>query len=169
GRFACALGIPMGIDFSPKMLEIAASRGISSIVGNAEQLPFGEACLDGILMALTLCFVSDAPQALLECRRVLRPGGRLLLGMVPADSVWGRAYEEKAAKGHPVYAHAKFSTAAETTELAQRAGFALCDTAGTLFWKPGQTAESEPKITFSRGGDAGFLGLLFRKEGENRP
>lgn len=31
-------------------------------------------------------------KAELKCLRVLRPGGRLLIGAVPADSPWGRIY-----------------------------------------------------------------------------
>lgn len=168
GRFAHALGIPTGVDPSPKMGEIAAGRGIETCVGSAEQLPFAEDSFEGVLMAFTLCFVADAPQALRECHRVLRPDGRLLLGIVPAESPWGRAYEEKAAQGHLIYSHAHFRTAADTIDLGENAHFALLATAGTLFWKPGQTAEQEPHIKLQCGEDAGFLGILFQKPGDER-
>jgi ubiquinone/menaquinone biosynthesis C-methylase UbiE len=168
GRFAHALGIPVGVDPSPDMLAIAAARGVEMCLGEAEQLPFREHSFDGALLALTLCFVDDAPRALRECHRVLRPGGRLLLGLVPAESAWGREYREKAARGHPLYAHAHLRTAAETVSLAQRAGFVLAGTAGTLFWKPGEAAGPEPRIRPSCGGEAGFLGMLLTKPGEAR-
>lgn len=168
GRFASSLGIAEGIDPSPQMLEIAASRGIAIHQGTAESLPFIESLFEGILMALTLCFVKDADQALKECLRVLRPGGRLLIGAVPTDSPWGKEYIEKGSKGHPIYAMARFRTSAEIMELAECAGFTFIDAASTLFWKPGEESESNPQVKTGIVPEAGFLGLLFEKS-INRP
>lgn len=89
GRFAANLGATEGIDVSPRMLSIAAGRGIKVCEGRAEALPFPDRSFDGILMVLTLCFVAYPMQAIRECRRVLRSEGRLLLGIVPADSPLG--------------------------------------------------------------------------------
>ncbi len=163
GRFACSLGIAEGIDPSLRMLEIATSRGITIHQGSAESLPFTERSFDGILMALTLCFVQDADRALKECLRVLRPGGRLLIGAVPADSSWGRTYIEKASKGHPIYAMARFRTSSEIMGLTECAGFTFIDAASTLFWKPGDESESNPQVKTGIVPDAGFLCLLFEK------
>ena len=163
GRFSCSLGIAKGIDPSSRMLEVAARRGIKTYAGNAENIPFPEGSFDGVLMALTLCFVANSAKALEECQRVLRPGGCLLLGFVPADSPWGRDCIEKAAKGHPVYALAHFQMASEVVALAQHAGFALTDAASTLFWKPEEVSPSVPQIEQGICSGAGFLGLLFHK------
>jgi len=163
GRFACSLSIAEGIDPSPRMLEIAASRGIATHQGSAESLPFTECSFDGVLMALTLCFVRDANQALKECLRVLRPGGRLLIGAVPADSPWGEEYINKASMGHPIYSKARFRTVSRMVELAQCAGFKLINAASTLFRKPGETSESSPHVKTGIVPGAGFLGLLFEE------
>jgi len=163
GRFACSLGIAEGLDPSQRMLEIAASRGIGTHPGKAESLPFIESSFDGVLMALTLCFIAEAKQALKECLRVLRSDGRLLIGTVPADSHWGKEYIEKASKSHPIYATAHFRTAAEIVELAQSAGFALIDAASSLFWKPGEEPQPQPQVKAGIVSEAGFLGLLFEK------
>lgn len=45
----------------------------------AEDLPFDDATFDTVVSTLVLCGVSDQPRAVREIRRVLRPGGRLLL------------------------------------------------------------------------------------------
>lgn len=161
GRFASSLGIRRGIDPSRSMLAIAKRRGVETFVGTAEALPFPPQSADGILMALTLCFVQDAAKALRECRRVLRPSGRLLLGIVPSDSPWGRAYAEEAAEGHPVYSHARFRTAAETAQLAKSAGFTLLSAASTLFWGPDEHPEQELDVRPGIVPEAGFVGLLF--------
>ncbi|HOZ49193.1 MAG TPA: methyltransferase domain-containing protein [Candidatus Hydrogenedentes bacterium] len=161
GRFAHALGIPTGVDPSPNMLALAAARGIVSHEAKAEALPFAPKSFDGVLMALTLCFVADAPQVLCECRRVLRAGGQLLLGFVPADSPWGLSYQEKAAQGHSMYSQAHFRTATEVLELAQSCGFSPTDSASTLFRQPNEQFEPEPRIERGIVPGAGFAGLLF--------
>jgi ubiquinone/menaquinone biosynthesis C-methylase UbiE len=45
----------------------------------AEDLPFEDDSFDTAVSTLVLCGVDDQPRALRELRRVLRPGGRLLL------------------------------------------------------------------------------------------
>jgi ubiquinone/menaquinone biosynthesis C-methylase UbiE len=163
GRFACSLGIPEGIDPSPQMREIAASRGIAVHPGSAESLPFPKSSFEGVLLVLTLCFVANAGQALKECLRGLGSDGRLLIGAVPADSSWGKEYCRKASTGHPIYALAHFRKVGEIVELAQSAGFVLIDAASTLFWKPGEEPQRQPQVKAGIFSEAGFLGLLFAK------
>lgn len=161
GRFASALGLAEGIDPSPRMLEIAAGRGIRTYTGTAESLPFANDTFEGVLLALTLCFVADSKRAAMECRRVLRAQGRLLVGHIPADSSWGRHYEEKKAAGHLAYAHARFLTTAQVAALIEGAGFHLEGAASTLFWAPGAMPETQAHVETSIVPGAGFVGLLF--------
>jgi ubiquinone/menaquinone biosynthesis C-methylase UbiE len=44
-----------------------------------EALPLDDGSIDTVLTTLTLCTVQDMPQVLAEIRRVLRPGGRVLV------------------------------------------------------------------------------------------
>lgn len=118
GRFARSLGIEKGIAPSPQMLEMAAKHGIETYEGNSENRPFQEGSSDGVFTLSTLCFVANAQQALTECRQVLPPGGRLLLGTIPAERSSGRENIEKTSKGHSVYVLAHSQTVAESVELA---------------------------------------------------
>jgi ubiquinone/menaquinone biosynthesis C-methylase UbiE len=74
-----------GIELSPAMLAIARqraadlSRDVDLREGDAEHLPFGGESFDTVVCALSLCTIPDPAAALGEMRRVLRPGGRLLL------------------------------------------------------------------------------------------
>ena len=161
GRFATALGIPIGIDLSFHMVFKAVSRGVRGQVGRAEQLPFRTGSFEGLLIALTLCFLEDPEAAFLESARVLRDKGKLLLGTIPADSPWGRAYITKAAEGHSAYSHAHFRTITETLRLAERANFNLKSCCSALLWEPGSHRPEIPKTYAGLIPDAGFVGLLF--------
>src|SRR4051794_31492935 len=44
----------------------------------AEKLPFGDDRFDTVVATLVLCTIPDAPAAMAEAARVLRPGGRFL-------------------------------------------------------------------------------------------
>ena len=60
----------------------AARRGVTSIVprrGDAQQLPYSDACFDGAYLVSVLGEIPNARGALLELRRVLKPDARLLV------------------------------------------------------------------------------------------
>jgi SAM-dependent methyltransferase len=76
-----------GIDPSGAMLEIArgdarerlsegAARGLETMTGLADRLPFEEASFDIAMSSFVLQLVPNRSAALREIRRVLRPGGR---------------------------------------------------------------------------------------------
>jgi ubiquinone/menaquinone biosynthesis C-methylase UbiE len=80
------LGIRLtGVDLSPAMLAAAAKRAsdlgltVDLREAEAEHLPFGDASFDTVVCTLSLCSVADDRAAIVEMRRVLRPGGQLLL------------------------------------------------------------------------------------------
>jgi ubiquinone/menaquinone biosynthesis C-methylase UbiE len=74
-----------GIDLSPAMLQIARKRakevGADADLreGDAQQLPFPDASFDTVVCTLSLCNIPDDRRAIAEMKRVLRPGGKLLL------------------------------------------------------------------------------------------
>lgn len=74
-----------GLDISPAMLDIArrrareAGRDVDLREGDAHHLPFDDGSFDTVVCTLSLCNIPDLLQALGEMRRVLRPGGRLVL------------------------------------------------------------------------------------------
>ena len=87
-----------GIDFSHAMLDVARRRhaptGVQFIHGDAMQLPFPDASADIVTVAYGLRNVSDVDRALAEWRRVLRPGGRLVVLEFgkPPNPVWRWLY-----------------------------------------------------------------------------
>ncbi|MGC8604988.1 MAG: class I SAM-dependent methyltransferase, partial [Desulfomonilaceae bacterium] len=103
GRFGASFGITNGVDPSLGMLKIASHRGVRAFCGVAEDLPFRSNVFDGILMVTTICFVANPQRTFSECYRTLQPSGKLVLGIVPKNSSWGRLYEKKGRERHPLY------------------------------------------------------------------
>jgi SAM-dependent methyltransferase len=86
----------VGIDASPRMIEVARREApeIEFHVGRAEQLPFGDATFDAVVSRLVVHHL-DRPRAFAEMRRVLRPGGRVVVTTTdPAgfETFWMQPY-----------------------------------------------------------------------------
>lgn len=136
GRFAEALAIDEGIDPSSAVLALAAERGIRTRLGMAEVLPYPNGSFGCAFLIVTFCFLDDPATALRECARVLTKDGALIIGIVPANSPWGKLYTRKASEGHPFYRVATFYTCDEAIQLAQQAGLVLDDAASCLLTPP---------------------------------
>jgi len=71
-----------GIDITPKMIEVAKAKdlpGVDWVVGDCENLPFEEASFDAVICSNSFHHYPN-PQAFFHSvKRVLRPGGRLIL------------------------------------------------------------------------------------------
>ncbi|MGQ5262081.1 class I SAM-dependent DNA methyltransferase [Micromonospora sp. ZYX-F-536] len=97
-----------GVDLSPAMIEMAR-RDHPSLrfeVGSMTRLDLPDGCLTGLLAWFSLIHVPDdeVPRVLSEFRRVLRPGGVVLLGFHAGN---GSRLKTEGYGGHPmhVYVH----------------------------------------------------------------
>lgn len=76
----CPAAEVVGADFCPEMLAHARRRGLARTVeADALALPFEAGAFDVVTVAFGLRNLADREAALREMRRVLRPGGRLLV------------------------------------------------------------------------------------------
>ena len=80
-------GQVIGVDLSAGMLAVAAARDPDAVtIGSlqlermdAEQLELDDASFDAVVSMCAILHFPDAPRAVREMRRVLRPGGRLVV------------------------------------------------------------------------------------------
>jgi ubiquinone/menaquinone biosynthesis C-methylase UbiE len=83
-----------GIDVSPEMLALARERAdrlgldVTLREADAQALPFPDASFDTVVCTLGLCSIPDDRRAIAEMKRVLRPGGRVLLLDHVGSSWW---------------------------------------------------------------------------------
>jgi SAM-dependent methyltransferase len=83
GAFAASVNARTGaevvaIDISPRMVELARSRGVDAHEGTVEDLPFAGEVFDVVVANWMLFHVPDLDRGVSELARVVRRGGRLV-------------------------------------------------------------------------------------------
>jgi SAM-dependent methyltransferase len=106
-----------GIDHSEEMVELARQRapGAEVVLAKAERLPFADDAFSAVAMSVVFFFFDDPVGVLRECRRVLRPGGRL------AVYTTGPELRGTPAAPEPIASQGHFYTDEELKDLARRA------------------------------------------------
>jgi 2-polyprenyl-3-methyl-5-hydroxy-6-metoxy-1,4-benzoquinol methylase len=131
-----------GIDPDPAMLTRAracaaeAKLEATFLDGRVERLPFPDASFDVVASVTVLCFVADAAGAVREMARVLRPGGRLVLGELGRWSVWAALRRVRGWLGSPTWKVARFRTSRELRMLADQAGLSVTRVRGAVYYPP---------------------------------
>ncbi|HUV81753.1 MAG TPA: methyltransferase domain-containing protein [archaeon] len=162
GRFATRFSGVVGIDPAYGALKIASMRGISSVLGVGEILPFRDESFGGVLIIMTLCFIEKPIEVLRESWRVLCPGGGLILGTVPKNSNWGAFYLLKKREGNPFFEKMQLYTFEEIERMLQKTGFKVEKIRSTLLKRPREKSIVE-KSSNAYKETAGFTCLLLRR------
>lgn len=136
-----------GVDGAEEMVRLARRRNrrrrrpVAFVTGRAQQLPFPDASVDAVTCTLVLHHVAaaDRPTAVAEMRRVLRPGGRVLIadfegaggGLTPLGHFYSR--------------HADHAEALdEAVDLLRAAGFTALSRGSTTITGIGQVTATRP-------------------------
>jgi len=132
-----------GIDLSDGMTEVAGNRlsesglaeRVSLTLGDASQAPFTGDSFDAMFMSFTLELFDtpEIPRVLHQCRRILRPGGRLgVVTLVKTDqpNFAERTYE---------WFHARMPVSVDCRPIMaqaalQEAGFAIVEVISEKMW-----------------------------------
>ncbi|MDK6233837.1 class I SAM-dependent methyltransferase [Aerococcus sanguinicola] len=157
----------VGIDVSRAMLGQAEANvqaenlEVDFQLMDMEDLAFEDNSFDAVLSMTAIEFVEDLDALYREFRRVVKPGGQILLGSITKSGAWGQAYSDK---GGDIYSQAHFRDLAELRSLDEAN---LVDTAEGLFVLPNSDPaklSSDLEMSLSeKGRAASFACVLFEK------
>jgi ubiquinone/menaquinone biosynthesis C-methylase UbiE len=136
-RIGCSV---TGVDISAEMLNIARSKSpadlsLEYLQMDLHKLNFPDQVFDGVLSMAALEFIPDPLPVYQELYRVLKPGGKLLIGTINGDSSWGEIYRQQARENvDSIFRKAHFHT---LKDLANLDPAHLSVSQGCLFIPPG--------------------------------
>jgi SAM-dependent methyltransferase len=152
------------IDHSAEMVALARELNAEAIAdgrleiveGEAEQLPFADDTFTCAAM-MQVFFFLDAPRVLAECRRVLRPDGRIAVFTVT------EAARGTPAAPEPMASRGRFYADEELVQLARDAGFQLASVTHPDLARHARVARLPADVVslFAQGAEVGQL-LLAR-------
>ena len=144
----------IGLDASEGMLEIARSKGLECVKGDAYSLPFPDESFNLVLSVTMFEFIHEPEKVLREIHRVLKPGGEVLIGTMNGRSSWFLFKRLKSLFVETAYRYARFYTPGELETLLRNTGFAEVESAGVIFlpsfWPFLGLAESLDRKCFRR-------------------
>ncbi len=113
----------IGIDISQVMLEEAKKKAknnnlnINFQKGNALNLDFANNSFDSVFSMTAIEFIEDLEKAFKEMKRVVKPGGKIMLGTIRKNSDWGKLYEKQGQKKDSVFSDAIFREVEDIEKL----------------------------------------------------
>lgn len=181
GDLAVALGRAgtkvTGLDADQRMLRAARKRqtpdapSINFVRGDVTALPFADRIFDVVTAITVLCFVPDARTAMAEMARVLKPGGRLVVGELGRYSAWTALRRIRGWLGSATWRAARFRSARDMRGLVEQAGLSVATVRGAVFYPPlgwlaAMMARVDPWLGRRATLGAGFMALAATAEGK---
>lgn len=80
-----------GLDLDPTAVKVASSRGLAIHLGSLKEQNFPDQSFDPVVSSHVIEHVHDPVGLLGECRRILRPDGKLVI-ITPNIASWGHAW-----------------------------------------------------------------------------
>jgi SAM-dependent methyltransferase len=113
---------PVGIDFDEKALDMARLRGIDARAGDLVSAAFPHDSFDAVTMMNVIEHLPEPAAVFAECRRILRPGGRLVMMTPNIEALGHRAFGPDW-RGLEIPRHLFLYSARTLRAFARRAGF----------------------------------------------
>lgn len=131
-----------GLDADRAMVSAARRRAereavpLMIVEGKGGLLPFRSDSFDVALAITSLCFVQDVAQTIKEMARVIKPGGRLIVGDLGRWSLWAAQRRIRGWLGNPVWHTAAFRTSADLRSLIESAEFKVVAVRAAAYYPP---------------------------------
>lgn len=135
-----------GVDLARDMLRFARNRArhahlrLPLAAGRLESLPFRTGSFDVVVAMTVLCFVPVPSVAVREMARVLRPGGRLVLGELGRWSLWAAKRRVSGLLGDARWQDVRFWTPSSLERLLRESGLDPCRRGAAVFYPPSALA-----------------------------
>lgn len=136
GRFSVPFGIRIGVEPARGMAQFAQRRGMLVCRALGEQLPFRDQYFDFALLVTVVCFVPDVPALLREAKRVVKTGGKVIVGFIDKESALGKVYQSLK-ESDPFYKEAHFYSVPEMIAFLHQGGFGELQFCQTILGLPG--------------------------------
>jgi 2-polyprenyl-3-methyl-5-hydroxy-6-metoxy-1,4-benzoquinol methylase len=131
-----------GCDPDRRMIACALAQATHSkasvnlTVARSQALPYADRSFDVVSCITVLAFIPDAEAAIREMARVLRPGGRLVIGDLGKWSYWAVRRRIRGWFGATLWRAARFRTASELAVMVRSAGLTVGAINGAIFFPP---------------------------------
>jgi len=131
-----------GMDASSDMIAAARHRAkaagveLDLVEGDAGDIPVPAGQFDCVVTVATLCFVDDPRPTIRDMVRVLKPGGRLILGELGRWNLWAAQRRVKGWLGSKLWSAAHFRSRSDLIALADQAGLRDVAVTGAVFYPP---------------------------------
>lgn len=132
-----------GLDRDPSMLALARAKVPDArfLEGDVTALPFANAAFDLVLAVTLFCFLNAEQRQAAACEllRVVRPGGRVVVGELARYSLWTARRRLEGWRGSATWRSAHFTTGGELRRLFGQGGTASLTTRYGLYLPPSDT------------------------------
>lgn len=162
----------VGIDADPAMIEAARRRlpDADFRVGDAASVPFPDGSFDLAFLVTVLCLTENRAAILREVARVLKPGGRLVVGELGRFSPWAVWRRVKGWFGSATWRHAVFTTATQLLHDLEGLGLMVGEVRRAVHYPPvARMARFETFLAHWLPGQAAFLAVAATKPGGKVP
>ena len=116
-----------GIEFDPACARQTRMRGLKCYDRDLRELALTNDSFDAIYMGHVIEHLYDPRSLLIECHRILKAGGRLVM-VTPNSQGWGHKHYRKDWRGLEAPRHLQLFSPQSLRRLAEESGFGGCQT-----------------------------------------
>jgi 2-polyprenyl-3-methyl-5-hydroxy-6-metoxy-1,4-benzoquinol methylase len=111
-----------GVDFDPKAIEKAQEKGLTVYTGDLRDIAYAQDTFDAITLNHVIEHLFNPIEILTECKRILRPGGQLVV-VTPNINSWGQRRFKRHWRGLEPPRHLFLFSPRTLDTIANKVGF----------------------------------------------